>query len=66
MGAVEHIEAEIQELAPQDLARLREWFIEYDAKIWDRKIEADSKAGRLDSLKAEALADYKSGNAREL
>jgi hypothetical protein len=31
---------------------------------WDRQIEADIKAGRLDRLAEEALADHRSGKTR--
>ena len=66
MTEVEQIEKRIQGLAPQDLAEFRVWFIEFDAWAWDQQIEADSKAGRLDGLVAEAGADYEAGKARDL
>jgi len=31
---------------------------------WDRQIEADIKAGRLDRLAEEALADHRAGKTR--
>jgi hypothetical protein len=66
MGEVEQLEQRIEKLSPQELAELRAWFLEFDARVWDDQIEADAKAGRLDGLIAEALADYKAGKAREL
>ena len=45
---------------------LRVWFLEFDARVWDQQMEADAKAGKLDGLISEALADYKAGKAREL
>ena len=66
MNEVEQIEERIAKLAPRDLARFRAWFVEFDALVWDDQIEADAKAGKLDHLVAEALADYKAGKAREL
>lgn len=66
MSKVEQLEQGIQNLSPQDLAKFRAWFIEFDARVWDVQIEADAKAGKLDGLIAEALADYKAGKAREL
>jgi hypothetical protein len=33
---------------------------------WDRQIESDAKAGKLDHLVDEALADYKTGKARKI
>jgi hypothetical protein len=66
MSEVEQLEERIVKLAPRDLARFRAWFVEFDARVWDDQIEADAKAGKLDHLVAEALADYKAGKAREL
>jgi hypothetical protein len=66
MSEVEQLERRIENLSPQDLAKFRAWFVEFDARIWDDQIEADAKAGKLDDLIAEALADYKAGKAREL
>ena len=66
MSEVEQLEKQIEGLSPEDLAKFRSWFLEFDARVWDQQIEADSEAGKLDSLLAEALAEYKSGKAREL
>lgn len=66
MGNVESIEKAIASLPPADLARFRRWFAEFDAAAWDKQIEMDANAGRLDGLAAEALADYHAGVAREL
>lgn len=38
----------------------------FSTRTWDAQIEADSKAGKLDGLISEALADYNAGKAREL
>ena len=66
MSEVEQLEQRIKDLSPQDLAKFRTWFVDFDARVWDAQIEADSKAGKLDGLVTEALADYKAGKAREL
>ena len=63
---MEELEQRIRNLPAEELAKFRAWFIEFDHLLWDRQIEADSKAGRLDKLAAEALADYKAGKAREI
>ncbi|MBI3694830.1 MAG: hypothetical protein HY238_08330, partial [Acidobacteria bacterium] len=49
MGKVDSIENQIQELSPEELATLREWFAKFDAEAWDRQFEADVKAGKLDA-----------------
>jgi hypothetical protein len=66
MSEVEQLENRIQNLSPEELAKFRAWFLEFDARVWDTQIEADLKAGKLSGLIAEALADYKAGKAREL
>jgi len=66
MSEVEQLERQIENLAPRQLAKFRAWFLEFDARVWDQQIEADTKAGKLDGLIAEALADYKAGKARDL
>ena len=66
MSELEEIERRIRSLPPEDLTKFREWFVEFDHLLWDRQIEADSKAGKLDKLAAEALADYRAGRAREI
>ena len=66
MSELEEIEQRIRNLPPEELTKFREWFVEFDHLLWDRQIEADSKAGKLDKLAAQALADYRAGKAREI
>lgn len=66
MSELEELEQRIRNLPADELAKFRAWFIEFDHLRWDRQIEADSDAGKLDQLAAEALADYKAGKAREI
>jgi hypothetical protein len=66
LSEVEQLEKRIEKLSPEDLAKFRAWFLEFDARVWDAEIEADLKAGKLKGLIAEALADYKAGKTREL
>jgi hypothetical protein len=53
-------------LPPDQLRRFRDWFAEFEADRFDQQIERDAKAGRLDQLAEQALADYRAGRAREL
>ena len=66
MSELEELERRIRSLPPEELAKFREWFYGFDYLLWDRQIESDSNAGKLDKLAAEALADYKAGKAREV
>ncbi len=65
MGDVRAIAKAVEALPPDDLAKFRRWFAAYDAAAWDKQIEADVARGRLDSLEAEALEDFRSGSKRE-
>jgi hypothetical protein len=66
MANVKSIEKAVESLRPSELAEFRQWFAEFDAVAWDKQIELDAGSGKLDSLAAEALTDYRSGPAREL
>jgi len=47
MTKLQTIEEEIKKLSPEELAELREWFLERDAEEWDREIERDAASGKL-------------------
>jgi hypothetical protein len=64
MSKVESLESEVAKLTPQELAAFRDWFAKYDADAWDRQIETDVKAGKLDRLAAEALAAHERGQTK--
>ena len=66
MRKIEEIEEQIQKLSREGFAELREWSLEQDWKAWDAQLEADVKAGKLDTLVSEARAEYQAGRAREL
>ena len=66
MGKVNKIEHEVEALSPQELAEFRHWFVEFDAKAWDRQIEKDVQAGKLDAAADDALKAFHSGKATEL
>lgn len=66
MSPVERIERAVQGLSPEDLQEFRQWFLEFDAELWDRQLERDVAAGKLDALGEEALADLEEGRTRPL
>lgn len=59
--SVADLEQAIRRLTPEQLTQLRAWFAEYDAEMWDRQIEDDAAAGRLDALLEEASREYHAG-----
>jgi hypothetical protein len=66
MTKVESLEREVEQLAPEELAAFRAWFVERDWQAWDRELEQDVAAGRLDRFADEALAEYERGETKEL
>jgi len=66
MKTVETIERAIEQLPPEELAKFRRWFLEFDAAAWDAQIEADAAVGKFDALAEEALTEYRSGKAHEI
>jgi hypothetical protein len=66
MSNLEELEHKIQNLPIEELSKFRAWFIEFDHLLWDKQIEADSKAGKLYALVSEAHGDYQAGKAREI
>jgi hypothetical protein len=66
MSELEELEKRIRNLPPDELAKFRAWFVEFDHLMWDRQIEADAKTGKLAPLVNEALSDYKTGKARKI
>ena len=66
MTKVEKLENEVQQLNPDELAAFRDWFQRYDSDEWDKEIERDVSAGRLDKLAEEAIAAHKAGRTREI
>jgi hypothetical protein len=66
MTQVEQLEQHIAELDDASFSKLREWFIEFEQARWDKQLEADSNAGKLDFLINAALAEHEAGLTKEL
>ena len=66
MMTVEDIEIAISQLPSAELDRFRVWFEAFDAQRFDERIERDAKAGKLDRMADEALAEHHAGRTREL
>ncbi|MFZ2357839.1 MAG: hypothetical protein WA040_00705 [Anaerolineae bacterium] len=63
---VEQLQVEIDALPESDFARLRQWFIDRDWERWDRQLEIDVAAGKLDFLLDEAASAKAQSLLREL
>jgi hypothetical protein len=66
MISVEVLEKQITELDNESFSKLRDWFIEFEQSRWEKQIEADSNAGKLDFLIDAALAEHQAGKTRNL
>lgn len=66
MSTVQEIEKAITRLPKNDLVVLREWFEEFEAKMWDDQFEGDVQSGKLEKLANEAIADFRTGKCKEL
>lgn len=66
MLKVDEIKKAIESLPEKDFVQLRHWFSEKDWKKWDRQIEVDSGAGKLDFLVREALDEKRERKLKDL
>ena len=58
MSKVDELKSEIERLPTEEFSELVRWLSEKDWERWDKQIEADSEAGKLDFLEREALEIY--------
>jgi len=63
---VQEIETAIQKLKPQEIHEVADWLQELREELWDKQIQADAKAGKLDKLMEEAKQDYLAGRCKPL
>ena len=66
MRTVQELETAVTQLGTQELTDFARWFEEYLADAWDRRIEADIQAGRLDEAGRRADADFEAGRCKPL
>ena len=66
MHTVREIELAVSRLSPEQLANFREWFDEFDAKVWDKQFELDAMSGKLDELASQVILDLRAGKCKEL
>lgn len=63
---LQELELSVEQLPPQDLETFSKWFEEFLAETWDRRIEADIAAGRLDTAGQQAEEDFVAGRCTPL
>ena len=60
------LETAVERLDEKNYGEFRKWFLEHDWEVWDRELETDAAAGRLDFLAREARDAKRCGKLREL
>ncbi|MGO8731435.1 MAG: hypothetical protein ACLQVM_01425 [Terriglobia bacterium] len=66
MSKIDELKADIDRLPSEEVSELFRWLSEKEWESWDREIEADSQAGRLDFLAREAHAEKAKGTLKEM
>ena len=66
MTRLEELERAVAALPEQEYDQFRCWFLERDWEKWDRQIESDAKAGKLDFLIHEAFKAKRENRLRDL
>jgi hypothetical protein len=65
MSVVE-LEQAVSSLPPRDFVEFSKWFEEFAADQWDKQIESDVAAGKLDHLASKADDAYNAGHCTAL
>jgi len=66
MSTVVEIESALRALPLQDARAVAHWLQEYLDQKWDKQMDADIAAGRLDKLAEQALDRYRAGQVKPL
>ena len=64
--SVQELENAIRQLSPEEFSQLAKWIDEFRAELWDRQIEADIRAARLDEAGRQADAEFEAGRCTPL
>lgn len=60
------IKTAVTQLSQNELAEFVQWLEEFQESQWDKQIEEDLKAGRLDHLIEQAEKAFKEGKCRQI
>ena len=66
MSTFNEIESALRQLPEKEAREGAGWLQNYLAEKWDRQIDADIDAGRLNRLANQALTDYRAGKVKPL
>jgi hypothetical protein len=63
---LQEIEQSIAELTAEQLAKFHNWYAEFRSDEWDKQIQTDAKAGKLDKMAEAAIAEHEAGRSKPL
>ena len=63
---ITEIKAAVTQLSPPELAEFVEWLDEFQESLWDKQIEEDLKAGKLDGLTQHAEQAFIEGKCKQI
>ena len=63
---IEELQTAVAQLPAEELDRFSQWFEEFLAEQWDRQIESNILAGRLDAAGRRADEDFEAGRCTPL
>ena len=63
---ITEIKTAVTQLSQEELTEFVEWLDEFQETLWDKQIEEDLKAGKLDHLIAQAETAFSEGNCQEI
>jgi hypothetical protein len=63
---IEELTKGVESLTPDELAKFRTWYEQFDAALFDAKIERDAGSGTLDRVLANSEEEFRVGRFREI
>lgn len=63
---LQELEEQVAKLPPEQLAQFIDWVKGLDSDLWDKRMESDAAAGRLDRLVSDAIAEDDAGRTTPL
>ena len=66
MSKLDELKAKIESLPSEEFSEIFRWLSEKDWERWDKEIEADSRAGKLDFLVHEGREEKAKGTLEDL
>ena len=58
MSTLKQIETAILNLSADEFEQFKQWFLDLDYRQWDKQLEQDVEAGKLEALAEEAIAEF--------